>query len=133
MASAVANPQYMGYKALYRTVLEDSKRGIAKALRIFADPDAFPVLIHCIHGALVFPFMHASMHMRLPHLWSPVCKAWLHACPLRAAVPALMCACMHACVQASLISAQPGCAHAPGPPLDGEVLSLLVCVAVLSR
>lgn len=50
MAGAVANPQYMGYKALYRTVLEDSKRGIAKALRVFADPEAFPVLIHCIHG-----------------------------------------------------------------------------------
>src|SRR5579875_3132211 len=50
MASAVANPQYMGYKAMYRTVLEDSRRGIAKALRVFVDADSFPVLIHCIHG-----------------------------------------------------------------------------------
>ena len=53
MASAVANPQYMGYKAMYRTVLEDSRRGIAKALRVFVDADSFPVLIHCIHGARV--------------------------------------------------------------------------------
>ena len=55
MAGAVANPQYMGYKALYKTVLEDSKRGIAKAMRVYADPEAFPVLIHCIHG------QHASL------------------------------------------------------------------------
>lgn len=51
MAPAVANPLYMGYKALYKTILEDSKRGIAKAMRVFADKDNLPVLIHCIHGA----------------------------------------------------------------------------------
>ncbi|CAL8466634.1 g6170 [Coccomyxa elongata] len=50
MAPAVANPLYMGYKALYKTILEDSKRGIAKAMRVFCDPDNLPVLIHCIHG-----------------------------------------------------------------------------------
>ena len=52
MAPAVANPLYMGYKALYKTILEDSKRGIAKALRVFTDIDNLPVLIHCIHGLI---------------------------------------------------------------------------------
>ena len=74
MAGAVANPQYMGYKALYKTVLEDSKRGIAKAMRVYADPEAFPVLIHCIDG------QHASLVQwtaaltcvasALPHMFS---------------------------------------------------------------
>ena len=50
MAPAVANPLLMGYKALYRTMLEDSKRGIARAVRVFAAAEAFPVLVHCIHG-----------------------------------------------------------------------------------
>eukprot|EP00884_Botryococcus_braunii_P006820 jgi/Botrbrau1/16139/Bobra.0349s0001.1 len=50
MAPAVANPLYMGYKVLYKTMLEDAKRGVAKAMRTFVDPTAFPVLIHCIHG-----------------------------------------------------------------------------------
>lgn len=54
MAPAVANPLYMGYKALYKTILEDSKRGIAKAMRVFCDPDNLPVLIHCIHGGGLF-------------------------------------------------------------------------------
>ncbi|KAK9790970.1 hypothetical protein WJX73_008106 [Symbiochloris irregularis] len=50
MAPAVANPGLMGYKALYKTLLEDSKRGLARAMRVFADPDNFPILVHCIHG-----------------------------------------------------------------------------------
>lgn len=50
MAPAVANPLYMGYKVLYKNVLESSKRGIAKALRVFADKDNYPILLHCIHG-----------------------------------------------------------------------------------
>ena len=64
MAPAVANPLYMGYKALYKTVLESSKRGIAKAMRVFADKDNYPVLLHCIHGE------HSS-HTALRHLYSP--------------------------------------------------------------
>lgn len=31
-------------------MLEDAKRGVAKAMRTFADASSFPVLIHCIHG-----------------------------------------------------------------------------------
>ncbi|KAK9841869.1 hypothetical protein WJX81_008362 [Elliptochloris bilobata] len=50
MAPAVANPLYMGYKVLYKTMLEDSKRGIATALRVFAEAENYPILIHCIHG-----------------------------------------------------------------------------------
>lgn len=34
MAPAVANPLYMGYTVLYKTMLEDSKRGIA-TVRLF--------------------------------------------------------------------------------------------------
>ena len=50
MAGAVANPLYMGYRSLYRTILEDAKRGLAKALRLFTRPESFPILVHCIHG-----------------------------------------------------------------------------------
>lgn len=31
-------------------MLEDAKRGVAKAIRVFVNADAFPVLLHCIHG-----------------------------------------------------------------------------------
>ena len=50
MAPAVANPLLLGYKALYRTLLEDSKRGMAMALRTFVEEDNYPILVHCIHG-----------------------------------------------------------------------------------
>ena len=48
MAPAVADPLLMGYKALYKTMLEDSKRGIARAMRVFATAENFPVLVHCV-------------------------------------------------------------------------------------
>ena len=50
MAPAVANPLLLGYKALYRTLLEDSKRGMAMALRTFVEEGNYPILVHCIHG-----------------------------------------------------------------------------------
>lgn len=50
IAPAVANPLLLGYKALYRTLLEDSKRGMALALRPFVEDENFPILVHCIHG-----------------------------------------------------------------------------------
>lgn len=50
MAPAVANPALMGYNALYKTLLEDSKRGMARAMRVFASEENFPILVHCIHG-----------------------------------------------------------------------------------
>lgn len=50
MAPAVANPLLLGYKALYKTLLEDSKRGMALALRPFVDLENYPILVHCIHG-----------------------------------------------------------------------------------
>ena len=50
MAPAVANNKLLGYTALYRTLLEDSKRGMAMAIRPFVDPANFPILVHCIHG-----------------------------------------------------------------------------------
>ena len=45
MAPAVANPLLLGYKALYRTLLEDSKRGVAQAMRVFVDEANHPVLV----------------------------------------------------------------------------------------
>lgn len=50
MAPAVANPLLLGYKALYKTLLEDSKRGMALALRPFVELENYPILVHCIHG-----------------------------------------------------------------------------------
>ena len=50
MAPAVANPILLGYKALYKTLLEDSKRGMALALRPFVELENYPILVHCIHG-----------------------------------------------------------------------------------
>jgi hypothetical protein len=50
MAPAVANPLYMGYKTLYRTMIDHSKVGIAKAMRVFTEANNLPVLVHCIHG-----------------------------------------------------------------------------------
>ena len=50
MAPAVANDKLLGYKALYKTLLEDSKRGMAMAIRPFVDADNYPILVHCIHG-----------------------------------------------------------------------------------
>lgn len=50
MAPAVANDKLLGYRALYRTLLEDSKRGMAMAIRPFVDSDNYPILVHCIHG-----------------------------------------------------------------------------------
>lgn len=50
MAPAVANNRLLGYKALYKTILEDSKRGMAVAIRAFKDPANYPILVHCIHG-----------------------------------------------------------------------------------
>ncbi len=66
MAPAVANPLYMGYLALYKTVLESSKRGIAKAMRVFADKDNYPVLLHCIHGKRPDGSAAAIGHLAVP-------------------------------------------------------------------
>jgi hypothetical protein len=68
MAPAVANPLYMGYRALYKTILEDSKRGIAKAIRVFADKDNYPVLIHCIHGNAVISAFYQAPCICMPHI-----------------------------------------------------------------
>ena len=77
MAPAVANPLYMGYRALYKTVLESSKRGIAKAMRVFADKDNYPVLLHCIHGeraewsATMAGYLVVTLHACLGNVCQP--------------------------------------------------------------
>ncbi|KAK9809099.1 hypothetical protein WJX72_009362 [[Myrmecia] bisecta] len=50
MAPAVADPQCMGYAAFYQLLLQRSKPQLAKALRVFVQPENFPLLVHCIHG-----------------------------------------------------------------------------------
>ena len=50
MAPAVADDRLLGYKVLYRTLLESSKRGFAVAFRTFAEAGNYPLLVHCIHG-----------------------------------------------------------------------------------
>jgi hypothetical protein len=50
MTPAVADPSKLGYLKLYKMMLDMSMRQIAKALRVFAYPENFPVIVHCIHG-----------------------------------------------------------------------------------
>ncbi|GMH32752.1 hypothetical protein BSKO_00586 [Bryopsis sp. KO-2023] len=50
MCPAVANPGIMGFQELYITLLDKSRENIAEALRLFVDPDNFPILVHCVHG-----------------------------------------------------------------------------------
>jgi hypothetical protein len=46
----VADPRVLGYPRLYQILLDTSKSALAQALRLFADPGSFPVLIQCTHG-----------------------------------------------------------------------------------
>ncbi|PSC73159.1 tyrosine serine phosphatase [Micractinium conductrix] len=50
VAGAVADPQVMGYLKLYILLLERASRRLADAVRLAADPDNLPLLVHCIHG-----------------------------------------------------------------------------------
>ena len=42
--------KWEGWETLYITILDHSKAQMAEALRVFADADNYPVLVHCIHG-----------------------------------------------------------------------------------
>ena len=87
MAPAVANPGLMGYKALYKTLLEDSKRGLARAMRVFADGENYPVLVHCIHGkdrtgiVIALLLMLCDVDTEVISLVLCLCNAALHAMP----------------------------------------------------
>jgi len=50
MARDVANKEKFGFYALYVMILENSRRGIAKCMRVFLFEENFPVLVHCVHG-----------------------------------------------------------------------------------
>lgn len=50
MTPAVADPSKLGYLKLYKMMLDMSMRQIARALRVFAYAENFPVMVHCIHG-----------------------------------------------------------------------------------
>jgi len=50
MARDVANKEKFGFYALYVLILENSKRGVAKCMRVFLFEENFPVLVHCVHG-----------------------------------------------------------------------------------
>lgn len=40
----------MGYFKFYKILLEKARLPLARAVRLFADKDSAPVLVHCIHG-----------------------------------------------------------------------------------
>ncbi len=40
----------MGYFKFYKLLLEKARLPLARAVRLFADKDSAPVLVHCIHG-----------------------------------------------------------------------------------
>ncbi|KAI3434795.1 hypothetical protein D9Q98_002853 [Chlorella vulgaris] len=50
VAGAVADPNILGYLKLYTILLDRAHRPMGDALRIFADPANYPLLVHCIHG-----------------------------------------------------------------------------------
>lgn len=50
IAESVADPDALGYKKLYVIFLEHSKKKIARVFWVLAQPESYPVLIHCIHG-----------------------------------------------------------------------------------
>uniref|UniRef100_A0A1D2A8L0 Tyrosine specific protein phosphatases domain-containing protein n=1 Tax=Auxenochlorella protothecoides TaxID=3075 RepID=A0A1D2A8L0_AUXPR len=50
VAAAIANPDVMGYFKFYKILLEKARLPLARAVRLFADKDSAPVLVHCIHG-----------------------------------------------------------------------------------
>ncbi len=46
----MADPNILGYLKLYTILLDRARRPMGDALRIFADPANYPLLVHCIHG-----------------------------------------------------------------------------------
>lgn len=50
VAAAIADPAIMGYTNFYKILLKTARRPLARAIRIFSNPGATPVLMHCIHG-----------------------------------------------------------------------------------
>ena len=56
IAEKVADPKALGYTKLYLMFLEHSKKKIASVFSVLAQPESYPVLIHCIHGYA----LHAS-------------------------------------------------------------------------
>ena len=49
-AKVVADPRKFGYGKLYKLVLEKSKPAIARAMRLVACEECYPLLVFCIHG-----------------------------------------------------------------------------------
>ncbi|KAK9797389.1 hypothetical protein WJX73_001153 [Symbiochloris irregularis] len=50
MGPAVTDPAIFGMIPLYSLILDKSKSGVARGLRLFANPKNYPILVHCIHG-----------------------------------------------------------------------------------
>lgn len=42
--------KWEGWETLYITIVDYSQAEVAQALRVFAEEDNYPVLVHCIHG-----------------------------------------------------------------------------------
>ncbi|KAK2076949.1 hypothetical protein QBZ16_005177 [Prototheca wickerhamii] len=50
VAAAIADPSVMGYSSFYKILLRKAMRPLARAIRLFSNPGATPILMHCIHG-----------------------------------------------------------------------------------
>eukprot|EP00210_Caulerpa_lentillifera_P006934 g6630.t1 len=50
MCSAVADPKCFGFSQLYKLLIDKASNVLADLLRVFANADNYPILMHCTHG-----------------------------------------------------------------------------------
>lgn len=50
MCPAVADPNCMGFGQFYKILIDKAYDVVANLLRVFANKDNYPILMHCIHG-----------------------------------------------------------------------------------
>ena len=49
-ATVVADPDQFGYGKLYVLILEHSKPSVARAIRLLAEEQCYPMMAFCVHG-----------------------------------------------------------------------------------
>lgn len=50
LPAAIADPDVMGWFKFYKILLKKAQLQVVRAVRVFANSGAAPVLMHCIHG-----------------------------------------------------------------------------------
>lgn len=50
MSPAVADPNCLGFAQFYKILIDKAYDVIANLLRVFANKDNYPILMHCTHG-----------------------------------------------------------------------------------